>query len=950
MHLVYAVPMKGNYLNTSKKKIRQAPNLTRILLSFLSITLLSFILGMAAFYLYYVTSNTISTYRRHMNAVAYDAQLFFDQREALLQSLVATTIRFTPNNVAKQKKNDKFDNDHMSIYELDKSPDRSSLGLIVTRNEINKFITHKADVLYTSKTSEKTTYLLPRSKNSPVLDEKTQRWLWLALSQHHWQATANSHLPLLWLNSPENDDRIFIFTLADSSDPSAGWLGITFANLTPYISSASFTQSVYFLVDASGVIASQTPLTPVNSIAAHCEINKFKEDTFDLAGEGLLPEYLQLKKSMGTAGWSLVYCVPLSVLVNQNMPIIQTTVIFTLVIILLVALIARYLQRRVLTPSSKQFTALAESETLNRLLVETAPVGLGLVRYHDSKVLLSNELMHAWIQNDPDWIQRLVQGGGIVKGQELQLRDNLIVQLSFTPASYHGEPAMLCVISDITALKTIEASLTEAKQEAEAANQAKTLFLTTMSHEIRTPLYGILGTLELFSANTPPKQQQEYLKTLKYSSSSLLRIVNDSLDLSVIEAGKLTLESIAFNPMELSERVVASYSARAESKNLKIYAICEPGLPLSVVGDETRVRQILDNLINNAIKFTDSGHVVLRVKAIQYLQDAVKLEFQVTDTGIGIAPENLSHLFEPYFRPKSLQPTPMRGSGLGLSICSRLTKIMNGKIDAFSIPDLGTRITVELTFAFSEKAETAYSPNLLPEVVYVEGAISEVVTNICEWLRHWGAQAYPYRMKDEGGILITAWPAPAQKASHSGKKIIALPTSSHIDTMDNDDTLIVTAYSVITIGRTLQAMQLESQKGSDTKVANPMSQLGLRLLIVDDNPINQEILKEQLRILGCETTIANNGREALEIIKKISFDAIFTDLNMPIMNGYTFANTLRAQGVDQPIIGLTGNTHPEEKSRSYASGITTLVRKPISLTQLHLILSNIQMTKSVSLC
>ena len=206
---------------------------------------------------------------------------------------------------------------------------------------------------------------------------------------------------------------------------------------------------------------------------------------------------------------------------------------------------------------------------------------------------------------------------------------------------------MLCGISDISELKKFERSLLQAKYDAEAANHAKTVFLTTMSHEIRTPLYGILGTLELFSLTKVNGQQEQYLETIQQSSSTLLRTVNDTLDLSRIEAGHVALEEAPFSAVELLNNVAASY---ARAHGLRTYAISDPATPAALHGDSTRIRQILDNLMSNAIKFTEAGQIVLRLRLIRRERGLSTLAFQVADTGSGIAPQHQARLFEPYYQ------------------------------------------------------------------------------------------------------------------------------------------------------------------------------------------------------------------------------------------------------------------------------------------------------------
>ncbi|WP_081893160.1 MULTISPECIES: ATP-binding protein [unclassified Serratia (in: enterobacteria)] len=642
--------------------------------------------------------------------------------------------------------------------------------------------------------------------------------------------------------------------------------------------------------------------------------------------------------------------LPISQLIKKNLPIFYGIAAMTTMLTMFVVLSIWYVSRKVLHPVLSQFSALADSEALNRKLVEMASVGLALVRSKDAELLFSNELAQTWLQNEREWFTRISTKNEPSTSHERVLQDGRTIQLSCTPTFWEGESAILCVLSDISELKESECSLEEAKNAAESASQAKTLFLTTMSHEIRTLLYGILGTLELFALSGLSGQQREYMKTLLHSSSSLLRIVNDSLDLSSIEAGQLTLENAPFSPMELAELVVATYAAKAENKGLQIYAISDTSVPHLLMGDATRVRQILDNLVSNAVKFTLSGHVVLRVNAAQPFCDNVSLAFQVVDTGIGITSEHLPRLFDPYFRSVNKFTGKDSGSGLGLSICSRLAQLMEGKLWITSERGLGTRFTFEVTLPLANDDSMPPFPHLLPEPVYIDGTVPEIVNNLCEWLRHWGAQSLPFRSvtthERSRGILIQTWPSSVHTVPWRGKRIIALPPTLDHELKSENDTVITGAYSVIGIGRLVQSMQRSTIPVSPVSPPFITEKFDLRLLIVDDSPISHMILREQLELLGCMVTLANNGHDAIDLFDVFKFDAVITDLHMPELDGYEVTCRLREQGYEGQIIGLTGNAYQEEKERGYAAGMSCLLRKPLSLSQLRALLRTMNKSRS----
>ncbi|MBS1206120.1 MAG: hypothetical protein H6R25_3019 [Proteobacteria bacterium] len=926
---------------------RKAPHLPKTLLCLFAMALLCCIAVASISYLYYTLTSTVSDYRRQMNAAAYSAQYFFDERESMLQSMAAAIIPL-PQGFPAEKAQEVLSFPEITIHPLRGSGSQKKHGVMVTDKDQAEFERSKTQLIYTSGRTGKTTAIFSAQDNVPKITPESEREIVSFLSEQKWLTGEDGALPIAWFNpTGDKDDRLYLYTPVDLTDSTSGWLGLTFHDLTSSIDLSSLQGGKYDLIDPQGVLA----LHHGNHITGqNYWVGRFIADTFGVAGGRLFPEYLILRKSVGHGGWSLVYYVPVSQLIKTNLPVFQAVVFTALMLVIFVVVSICYLSRRVLQPALSQYSALIDSEALNRKLIATAPVGLALVRKKDAELLFCNELAQVWIKSDRAWFTRISEDNGSTTSHEIVLQDKRTIQLSCTPTFWGGKDAILCVLSDISRLKDTERSLVEAKSIAESANQAKTLFLTTMSHEIRTPLYGILGTLELFALSGLSGQQHEYMKTLLHSSSSLLRIVNDSLDLSSIEAGQLTLESMPFSPMELAELVVETYAAKAENKGLQIYAISDTSVPHLLMGDATRVRQILDNLVNNAVKFTLSGHVVLRVNVSQHVDDNVRVAFQVVDSGIGIPQEHLPRLFDPYFRPTNKLSSQESGSGLGLSICSRLAQLMQGKLWAISERNLGSRFTFEVTLPLASDSNMPPLPNLLPEPVYVDGAVPEIVYNLCEWLRYWGAQALPFRSVTASdcarGILIQAWPPLVHTSNWRGKRVIALPPTLAHERKSEHDAVITGAYSVTAIGRVVQSMQ--NSMIPEDSVITPFvaDKFGLHLLIIDDSPISHMILREQLELLGCVVTLASSGREAVDFSDVLTFNAVITDLCMPDLDGYEVARRLRKQGYAGQIIGLTGNAYQEEKERGYAAGMDCLLRKPLSLSQLRALLRTMNTSRS----
>jgi two-component system capsular synthesis sensor histidine kinase RcsC len=515
-----------------------------------------------------------------MNAAAYNAQYFFDEREAMLQSMAAAIVHL-PGRFSSGQVSEAVPFPEITVYPLRDSDNQQRHGVIMSRRDIAGFDRSKTQLIYTSARTGRTTTVLPAPNPKPGLSSESERQIMTFLSSQVWQmgrmAACRSH-GLIRQGMKKTD-----FT---STPCRCGRSAIRLVRADLLRTGVQYRplhaeRGKYDLIDPQGLLA-------LHGNSMHGQksywVGRFLVDTFGVTGGRLFPEFLVLRKSVGHGGWSLAYSVPVSQLVKKNLPVLHAVVLVATALIMFVILSLWYLSRRVLQPALSQFSALMDSAALNRKLVETAPIGLALVRGRDAELLFSNELAYSWVQSDRQWFTRISAVDDATGARELTLYDGRTIQLSCTATSWGGEAAILCVLSDVSGLKAVERSLVEAKSMAESANQAKTLFLTTMSHEIRTPLYGILGTLELFALSGLSGQQREYMRTLLHSSSSLLRIVNDSLDLSSIEAGQLTLERAPFSPMELAELVVETYAAKAENKGLHIYTLSDVNVPPLVQG------------------------------------------------------------------------------------------------------------------------------------------------------------------------------------------------------------------------------------------------------------------------------------------------------------------------------------------------------------------------------
>ncbi|WP_275627491.1 hybrid sensor histidine kinase/response regulator [Pseudomonas sp. 273] len=646
-------------------------------------------------------------------------------------------------------------------------------------------------------------------------------------------------------------------------------------------------------------------------------------------------------RSQDHGGWVAVYGVSYT-LFFRNLE----WVLLSLPILLLMGLGGgwyglRWYSRRVVGPANAAHRQVVESDAFSRTVIDTAPVGLCVLGCRGQQLIIHNQLAAQWLGSEADILAlardwRLFDG--VWQHNELCLRnDGLYLQASFVATRYHGEDALLCVFRDITAYQQAQNALAGAKQAADSASAAKTLFLASMSHEIRTPLYGVLGTLELLSLTDLDVQQRGYLQAIQGSSTALLQLISDILDVSKIEAGQMLLTEEGFSPLELAEEVMRGFAVGANAKHLQWYACIDAEVPARLHGDAARLRQVLNNLLSNALKFTDVGRVVLRLKVLGREGRRVQLQWQVTDTGIGI-PESLQpRLFEPFFQVAAGQGG-LGGTGLGLAICWHLTQLMGGELRVVSEPGLGSSFSLFLSLPAGDDEGGA-----LPDVqlqagpVYLRSPLRELAGCLEAWLQRWGCMVLPGEPPADAEapvVLLELFPETLTACDWCGPRVRVVAEAAGQPQFEQG------AWNVspLSLRGIAQALAL-AQNGQEQlpTVAEPprFGKLGLRVLVAEDNPINQVLLREQLEELGCQVRLAGDGKEALQQFEGETFDVLLTDVNMPRCNGYQLTRELRERGMDIPIIGVTANAMREEGERCQAVGMNAWLVKPLSLRGLY---------------
>ncbi|MHA3737100.1 ATP-binding protein [Pseudomonas sp. Eth.TT006] len=922
-----------NYLHQINPLL-STPNAARRLLRIFGMVLLVGILSGVYSFLLLTFNAEVSRRRSHMSSAIAEAHTFFTTRQALLESLSLSAIRMA-QGVKPQVSPEEV---HLL---LGTTPGKQWSIWLTERNK-QYLASKQVNVLYVSSGNDIQVKRLYTA--TPVITDFPLSMLdrLQALKRDN-----NATLGELWLtNQSASHSQLYIFLRLDARDVDSGWLGLEMDGRE--VSHALDDQSAgqFMMFNSEGMLIFS------NSQPAQLSQNLLqiqRQNFFGFVGEGWLPDHLVMRKQLKSSDWQLVYSIDLREVLIALWPRLAGALLFCLFSISLVWILIRRLEHRFIAPTISRIQALVESELFSSDVIQTAPVALCVLRRTNGQVVLENTLSQQWLGQSgereklsPRWIYQAFDAQDPQITDYFETADGRHLYLSCAPTRYKGEDVLLCAFSDISARTQIEEALEQARQLADAANEAKTLFLATMSHEIRTPLYGVLGTLELLARTQLDAQQTDYLRNIEGSSATLLQLICDVLDVSKIEAGQLALELSEFCIHELIHEVIQGYAAAAHGKNLDLYAVIDPKLPERVIGDISRIRQILYNLLNNAVKFTDTGRIVLRVKLLGRDAERVSLFWQVSDTGQGITEEDQTRIFEPFYQSRG-HTNVTAGTGLGLPICQRLTHLMNGNIRVVSEPGLGSSFS--LTLSLEQPSMQGLQPDcapLLPTVVFVVSPIRELAEALNGWLRRWGARPQlgrPSRAASTpDNVLLELHPGSFEQFMDDewkGQRVIATG-DGYNEPQWSADGWVVNVNHLRAIHQAVSRAQgLSASKPEIPAPSRQLKTLHLHVLVAEDNVINQLILHDQLLELGCTAELASDGEEALLLWRKGHFDVILSDVNMPQKNGYELARELRRLGCTVPIIGATANAMRGEEALCLAAGMNDCLVKPFTLQALH---------------
>ncbi|MGZ3796181.1 MAG: ATP-binding protein [Pseudobdellovibrionaceae bacterium] len=509
--------------------------------------------------------------------------------------------------------------------------------------------------------------------------------------------------------------------------------------------------------------------------------------------------------------------------------------------------------------------------------------------------------------------------------------------------------------------------LKEAIDQTQRANRAKSEFLATMSHEIRTPLNAILGFTSLLLDMKLSYDQKDYVQSIRTSSSTLLSLINDILDVSKIEAGKLDLESIEFDLRSVYGDIANIVADTVTQKKLELVSFIDSRIPRMIKGDPARLKQILLNLLNNAIKFTPSGSIAVKITLLSLNEKYISLKFEVKDTGIGIEHRLLGRLFTPFTQADSSTTRRYGGSGLGLSICKQLAEFMGGEIGVTSLPDQGSTFwfSVKMEPVFTHPIENPLPPSFFHKDVliltknavlkeYLELQLKEITLNprdpvvspetqtetaTPETIAIIADQSHlPFNLEDQTKALrmiSNNFEIPIiylVEHTHNLGHLSPIQRSNYLKKPVCQQNLYRCFLEVLHITH----IRWDEPNKNNQIETSKFTKLKPKVLLVEDNPINQKIALLMLEKIGCKVDVAANGMEALKSLQIFSYDLIFMDCQMPEMDGYEATRRIRrlAKPLSNiPIIALTANAFKEDQAKCLEAGMNDFVTKPVdSLT------------------
>lgn len=654
--------------------------------------------------------------------------------------------------------------------------------------------------------------------------------------------------------------------------------------------------------------------------------------------------YLLLKKNLLPSPLSIAYSLPVKTIIEIFKLLIFNALLLNALSAVVIFTLAWLFERKMFHPAEDNALRLEEHEQFNRKIVASAPVGISILRISDGTNILSNELAHNYINlltnEDRERITRIIceQQANFV---DVMTSNNNNLQISFVHSRYRNEDVAICVLVDVSSRVKMEESLQEMAAAAEQASQSKSMFLATVSHELRTPLYGIIGNLDLLQTKELPHGVERLVTAMNNSSGLLLKIISDILDFSKIESEQLKIEPSEFSTVEVITHITANYLPLVVKKRLGLYCFIEADVPRLMLGDAVRLQQVISNLLNNAIKFTDTGCIILQVRVRGYY-----LEFRVRDTGVGINSREINQLFDPFFQVGTGVQRHFQGTGLGLAICEKLVNLMDGDVEVISELGMGSIFAIRIPLYLKgvqhhvQNAVLPKSERWQGKILWLDIRNARLESYLLDLLSHFGAtiQRYSNEKTLQDQVLICDYlpqiNAPLSTWIQLSIEHIGLPQETR------PGYWLLSTSTLLEIIPLLDHILLDQRVVEDTPLALPAPKTNLdenadlHILVVDDHPINRRLLADQLTALGYRVITANDGLDALAVLNTNSVDIVLTDVNMPNMDGYRLTHRLRELNHNFPVIGVTANALAEGKQRCIEAGMDNCLSKPVTLDTL----------------